>query len=821
MQRTHLLQLLEAALAADVTEYAARIITRTLADWPGDLELGFMLARTQAATGDKAAARRTLRALLAADPEHARAQRLLGALTGFSDPQAEIAAFACAHVMDGAGMPAPLRLPDWATLARPAYIAVQTGDWETARRESTAALGANPDSPLTALVHLSALWGAGQLDLARPLAEGLAQRWPEVIAFKLCLAECLFATGENARAIELLHDAAAQDITGQVAARHWGEKNPYRALWQSADDIRLELPGPLPARLIETLGLNRLNGATAGKQSTADSGPFSDDEIAAIQKELELLAEQLGVKPAARAAAHPETRDAYVLLSSRGALTGKYGAEGFAVVDNAIHALAEAQARMPAHIVYVDDADSLRPYGLEPAEAGNAWAIKHLIAQLVEKLKDSGEALGALVLIGGPDIIPFHHLPNPTEDPDADIPSDNPYASSDDNYFVPEWPVGRIPSAAGDDPAPLVRALKLAARQHLRHKGTAQRKWLGGWLGRLWQFLLRRPAARQADSFGYSANIWRQTSAAVFEVIGSRRNLQTCPPVDAEQLPSKGLAPARLSYFNLHGVEDGPEWYGQRHYDDPLSLPEYPVALRPADVQNHGRAPVIVFSEACYGANVFNKHVDEALCLRFLDSGTRAMVGSTKIAYGSVTEPLIAADLLGRYFWQNVHAGLPVGESLRLAKLHMANEMNSRQGFLDGEDQKTLISFVLYGDPLATMAADNGAAREAKRRALRFTASAGDLRTVATTPVEAALTNEAVAQIKSLVAQYLPGMGDAEVLAARARTLPAGANAKRAGRRNTIVTLGKTIHAQSRKHPHFARVTFDEAGRIFKLSVSR
>jgi hypothetical protein len=119
------------------------------------------------------------------------------------------------------------------------------------------------------------------------------------------------------------------------------------------------------------------------------------------------------------------------------------------------------------------------------------------------------------------------------------------------------------------------------------------------------------------------------------------------------------------------------------------------------------------------------------------------------------------------------------------------------------------------------MAADNGAAREAKRRALRFTASAGDLRTVATTPVEAALTNEAVAQIKSLVAQYLPGMGDAEVLAARARTLPAGANAKRAGRRNTIVTLGKTIHAQSRKHPHFARVTFDEAGRIFKLSVSR
>ncbi|MGQ0601374.1 MAG: C25 family cysteine peptidase, partial [Anaerolineales bacterium] len=346
-----------------------------------------------------------------------------------------------------------------------------------------------------------------------------------------------------------------------------------------------------------------------------------------------------------------------------------------------------------------------------------------------------------------------------------------------------------------------------------------------------------------AESFGYSANIWRQTSAVVFDVIGNRRDLTTCPPVDAAQIPAGGLAPAKFSYFNLHGVEDGPEWYGQRHFDDPLSVPEYPVALRPADVQNHGRAPVIVFSEACYGANVFNKQVDEALCLRFLDSGTRAMVGSTKIAYGSVMEPLIAADLLGKYFWQNVNAGLPVGESLRLAKLHMAAEMNTRQGFLDGEDQKTLISFVLYGDPLATVTpTNNGAAKEAKRRALKFTAVAADLRTFETTSVEDALTTEAVAQIKSMVAQYLPGMGDADVLAARAcfagerrtatrfsggvpvaraRTLPANSTMKRAGSRNTIITLTKTIHAQSRKHPHYARATFDELGRIIKLSVSR
>ena len=36
------------------------------------------------------------------------------------------------------------------------------------------------------------------------------------------------------------------------------------------------------------------------------------------------------------------------------------------------------------------------------------------------------------------------------------------------------------------------------------------------------------------------------------------------------------------------------------------------------------------------------------------------------------------------------------------AKVGLVREMTQRQGYLDGEDQKTLISFVLYGDPLAS-----------------------------------------------------------------------------------------------------------------------
>ncbi len=148
-------------------------------------------------------------------------------------------------------------------------------------------------------------------------------------------------------------------------------------------------------------------------------------------------------------------------------------------------------------------------------------------------------------------------------------------------------------------------------------------------------------------------------------------------------------------------MEDAPEWFGQRDpFTDPTDYVDFPVALRPEDIVNGGNAPYIVFTEACYGANVYGKNSETAICMKFLDSGSKAVIGSTKISYGSVTPPLIAADLLGKLFWDGLKQALPVGEALRQAKLKLATEMHRRQGYLDGEDQKTLISFVLYGDPL-------------------------------------------------------------------------------------------------------------------------
>jgi hypothetical protein len=337
------------------------------------------------------------------------------------------------------------------------------------------------------------------------------------------------------------------------------------------------------------------------------------------------------------------------------------------------------------------------------------------------------------------------------------------------------------------------------------------------------------------QALGYSASIWRKASLAVFRSIGEPGHLLTSPPTEANRLPPIASYPVRLSYYNLHGLEDAPEWFGQR---DPLRdlqvSEEFPIALRPADVVNSGRAPAIVFTEACYGANIQGKSVEEAMCLKFLASGSRAVIGSTKISYGSVTPPLIAADLIGRLLWENVNRGLPVGEALRRAKLSFAAEMHRRQGFLDGEDQKTLISFVLYGDPLYVLESTSAATEKV---VIRKSTRPQNMKTACSLGpaerVEDVLDSETFGRVKSIVSQYLPGMEDAECHAHanhedcngedhNCPTHQLGAKSHGKPIRGTVVvTLSKNIPSGNRHHPHYARLTLDNQGKIMKLAVSR
>ena len=85
--------------------------------------------------------------------------------------------------------------------------------------------------------------------------------------------------------------------------------------------------------------------------------------------------------------------------------------------------------------------------------------------------------------------------------------------------------------------------------------------------------------------------------------------------------------------------------------------------------------------------------------MKLISIGSQGLVGSTCISYGSVFTPLSVLIYLDLFFGNISKDGYSFGESLMHAKIGLVKVMNERQGYLDGEDQKTLLSFVLYGDP--------------------------------------------------------------------------------------------------------------------------
>ncbi len=555
--------------------------------------------------------------------------------------------------------------------------------------------------------------------------------------------------------------------------------------------------------------------------------------LKSIEQDFEQIASRLKIR-------QPKSQEevqnpVYVILSSMQPLIARFGKPKFDRLDEAIRTLAMSIQNRPgwnATWIYIDDPASMAAHSLTPVDSQKPWQIKLRIMDLDKKLNERGEMIGALFIVGGNEIVPFHMLPNPTDDEDDAIPSDNPYATTDSNYFAPEWPVGRLPS--DDDLDALVRYIRSAAEEHRTGSKVAQPfSRITSWIVRL----LARVFKRRSTAIGYSANIWRKASMAVFRAIGNPGSLVTSPPAEVGALPPQIFNPVSLSYYNLHGLEDAPEWFGQRDpFEDSEALSsDFPIALRPDDIVNGGRAPKVVFTEACYGANVLGKTAESAICLKFLDSGSKALVGSTKISYGSVTPPLIAADLLGRRFWDGYVDGFPVGEALRRAKLQLATEMHRRQGFLDGEDQKTLISFVLYGDPLWTgrEVRPQPVGKIVTRKSLRPTKmkTACALGGTGFDPDE--VEPIVMSKVRSIVADYLPGMADAVCKINTQHQMCHGVNhvcpthqlklqkAPDGSQPTVVVSFAKHISVGRNRHPHYARLTLDNEGKVLKLAVSR
>jgi hypothetical protein len=580
----------------------------------------------------------------------------------------------------------------------------------------------------------------------------------------------------------------------------------------------------------------------------------------------------------------------YVILTTRHGLEKTFGNELAGQIEKEILRLVDAvraSTKWNAILFYADEGKLLPSNQVvsKPVKYDDAWALKLALVDLDTALGKRGEMIGAVLIAGGSEIVPFHHLPNPVDDTDEDVPSDNPYGTRDENYFIPEWPVGRMPSAEGDKGDSFIKTIRNVAAAHGTQTEPASNPF--AWWKNLFNFvryILPKSSKNgySLKSFGYTAAAWRLASFAVFRPIGDPRSMLISPAIrssaksKAYPVPGKkfwqrsyqkGMAKAEvknqasyapeviipavtLGYFNLHGLADAPEWYGQ---SDPLEpgfeggdVPDYPVALRPQDIGGYGQhSPLVVFSEACYGANTIGKTIDQAIAFRLLEWGTLAFAGSTCVSYGAINMPLTAADYLGNTFWNGIQQGLPVGESLKRAKISLAREMHKRQGYLDGEDQKTLISFVLYGDPLTRPFSAKLQAKGIIRaqKPLRVPNTVCDHSMEYTDSQK--LNQETLRQVKKVVERYLPGMKNARFslrnekvvchqkchLCAMKETLKTKGNPEgidpvdivkqKARQSRRVVILSKQKETKSQKHFHYARLTLDEKGRVVKLVVSR
>jgi hypothetical protein len=571
---------------------------------------------------------------------------------------------------------------------------------------------------------------------------------------------------------------------------------------------------------------------------TAESSPLPERPerkvnagLEPVEKEFERIAKRLK-KPAL---ARSDNRfPMHIIFSTRAGLARQYGMQTALVIENEMANLVEIVKRRPgwgAIAFIADDPDNAAQLGIAPVDSVDPWKLKLALADLDHKLASKGAMIGAVLIVGGPEVVPFHHLPNPTDDVDDDVFSDNPYGTLDSNYFIPEWPVGRLPGEAGPDAGLLLEQLRRLKLYHSQFKRT------DSWFERIFFYFnflrrIKQTKNTKAGPFGYSAAVWKQSSEAVFRPVGEARSMLISPPTASGGFEPKKITDASVAYYNLHGLSDSAEWYGQRDLSGPSNVPDYPVALGTKDLVKNGRAPEIVFSEACYGAYIEQKSEKDAIALRFLAIGTQAVIGSTGIAYGSVSMPLIGADLLGYLFWKHMREGMLAGEALMAAKIDMAREMIRRQGFLDGEDQKTLISFVLYGDPFARITAVHAKAKTVVRLNPH-----PNVKTICDRQdgieLEQALSPETMAEVKKVVEVYLPGLDEADIMVTTEHEKCAGEHhhcpTAQLGQKGkplttgarTVVTLSKQIKVRDHVHYHYARATLDTQGKMVKLALSR
>lgn len=359
----------------------------------------------------------------------------------------------------------------------------------------------------------------------------------------------------------------------------------------------------------------------------------------------------------------------HLALTPRRRLAARYGAaapELFAALDAALAARAAAGLATRAY----DPEEGLPELGV----AGVPLEATALVAQIhaaADALAAQGAIIESVWIVGGPRSVPFASLPNPMRDRDGPLRGDGPYGLLSADELLARWPVGRTPDADPEQPGLLATLLDRIAAAHAAGP---------------------RPAG---PLVAVSAARWAAVTAQVLAGI-SGADLRLAPSQQRGGAGLGSLEAAHMIYCNLHGIRTGDAWYGQT-----LGDTELVPALRPDEAARLRLDDAVVITQACFGARLAPVDEGPALAAALLGAGARGLFGALGLTYGAPDPPPGESDLLARELILALRApGARLGPALLAAQAAYLREVIRRQGAPDADDLKTLLGFMLYGDPL-------------------------------------------------------------------------------------------------------------------------
>ena len=792
--------------------------------YPNDIYGRYQLALVKHLKTEDSAAAKILEELLVCDPEFISAYELLTKLNIKENKKALNSAI---HVLTGR-MEDVSDIYPWAVTLRAVRQAIRKKEYAHSEKLLRKIISNEQENLLAVVEHCRLSSVVDESKTLLQLTEIYHKRWPNCIQVDLWRAKALFETGKEADAVSLLHACVGKDPAGLVADRMWGSGHEFISLWPKTQNIDLSIQ--VPSSIAVALNWNQLN---TGEIEGAKNIPHRQSAYRPSHANRKVTGADLPAQKATRKGGSPTP--VYVILSTRLGLEAKYGSKTTDILIQKMDELAgvvKQKANWDAMVFLPDDFSYTDPWGLTNISAVDPWKIKLALTDLDKALKEKSLMVGAVLIIGCHEVVPFHKLPNPTDDSDEEVLSDNPYATTSGNYLSPEWPVGRFPGEKGNDAGLVLEQLRHAIEFQKSTLNTTSfiSQAFSILTGRTSPSSIFRDLVKKPRDFGYSASVWRRSSMAAFRPIGTGSDLRVCPQYDSDTIDIDNLMKAKCAYFNLHGTSTTPEWYGQRDYSEDDEGPDFPVAISADKVPSTSNNIDLVISEACYGGYIIDKTIDDSMALKLISIESQGLVASTCISYGSVYTPLIGADLFAFIMWKYTKDGSSFGEAFMQAKLGLIDVMTQRQGYLDGEDQKTLLSFVLFGDPLGYLEAniylDKGMTRGEKRAEVKAISDQDGALTKAPR-----ISKETAANLNEMMATYLPSLDSAsmkvrehQVRIAKVIQSSGRGGAKDSGSefalRTQVMYSQKTTVAHN-VHEQFARVTLDEEGKVIKLAVSR